>query len=110
MSACLPVTSLPPALPAGLHFLQELLEVEPDAKWPLLTLTRLREVEQQVRSGGGGGGDAAGGGADLAAEVAGGYAQLIELDPLRKGYYEDARDGRAHVVAKPAAAAPAAQA
>jgi geranylgeranyl transferase type-2 subunit alpha len=100
---------------------QELLEVEPDAKWPLLTLTRLKELQQQVQasSSGSTSGDAAtsgpaaaaaGSGESLAAEVAAGYARLIELDPLRRGYYQDAVEGRAHVVARPAAAAPAAAA
>ncbi|PSC76033.1 Geranylgeranyl transferase type-2 subunit alpha [Micractinium conductrix] len=89
---------------------QELLEVEHDSKWPLLTLTRLRELQQQVQHGGAatGGGDGGGGEGDadpeLAEEIAEGYARLIELDPLRAGYYKDARDGRAHVVARPAAA------
>lgn len=123
---------------------QELLEVEPDAKWPLLTLTRLQELEQQLllqgssggssshdsgsnggaeaaahslpetgasgsASGGASGGGSGSGsrGVGLAGQIAAGYVWLIELDPLRRGYYEDARDGRAHVVAKPTAAAPA---
>lgn len=78
--------------------------MEPEAKWPLLTLTRLREVQQQVQDQAGG----SGGSGDLAAEVAEGYARLIQLDALRSGYYQDARDGRAHVVAKPSAVAAAA--
>jgi len=103
---------------------QELLEIEPDAKWPLLTAVRLKELRQQVltssstgsgsgSSRGGGGAGAAGGSAaaggsnsggssSLAAEVAEGYARLIELDPMRAGYYKDALEGRAHVVAQPA--------
>ena len=104
--------------------LQELLEIEPDAKWPLLTVVRLKELRQQVlgssssSSGGSGtggaaqaagaaaaeadGGSSGGGGSGLAADVAQGYARLIELDPMRAGYYRDALQGRAHVVAKPA--------
>ena len=91
--------------------------MEPEAKWPLLTLTRLKELQQQVLDGGGGGGSgggedraaagapAADGSAGLAAEVAEGYARLKEADPLRRGYYQDAEQGRAHVVAKPSAVA-----
>ena len=99
---------------------QELLEAEPDAKWPLLTLTRLKELQQQVQAGSTSASSAdaaatspaaaaaAGSGEGLAAQVAAGYARLIELDPLRRGYYQDAVEGRAHVVARPAAAAAAA--
>lgn len=47
------------------------------------------------------GGSSGGGSGDLAAKVAEGYARLTELDPLRAGYYRDALEGRAHVVAKP---------
>ena len=78
---------------------QELLEVEPDAKWPLLTLTRLRELRLLVE----GQGQAAPAAAAPAAEVAEGYRRLAELDPLRAGYYRDAAEGRAHVVARPTA-------
>lgn len=123
------------ACPAAL---QELLEVEPEAKWPLLTLVRLKELRAQVlRSDAASSASGATGSAasersqaaaaaaagqataaaaaaateaeaeaeGLAAEVAAGYARLIELDPLRRGYYEDALAGRAHVVARPQAAA-----
>jgi hypothetical protein len=50
-------------------------------------------------------GSAAPAAASLAAQVAEGYARLKELDPMRRGYYEDAEAGRAHVVARPMARA-----
>jgi geranylgeranyl transferase type-2 subunit alpha len=84
--------------------MKELLEAEPEAKWALLTLTRLKELRLQVLGScpadGAAGGSAA---AELATEVAEGYARLKQLDLLRRGYYVDAEEGRAHVVAKPAA-------
>lgn len=65
----------------------ELLEVEPSSKWPLLTLARLREAQQRLRGEEG-----------LPDDVRDIYQQLITLDPMRRGYYQDALDGRAFVV------------
>jgi geranylgeranyl transferase type-2 subunit alpha len=76
---------------------RDLLEMEPGAKWPLLTLTRLQELQAQVGGGGGGGGAAA------AAEVQAAYEELAAVDPMRAGFYKDAAAGKAHVVAAPAA-------
>lgn len=110
-SRCSLVVAGLPALPLRpLPLLQELLEAEPEAKWALLTLTRLKELRLQVLhscpAGSAADGNVPDGTApaDLAAEVAEGYARLKQLDPLRRGYYVDAEEGRAHVVAKPAAA------
>ncbi|KAI3437691.1 hypothetical protein D9Q98_000140 [Chlorella vulgaris] len=82
---------------------KEVLDMEPEAKWALLTLTRLREVQQQVlcESDTATAAEEASG---LAAQVVEGYARLKELDPLRSGYYKDAEEGRAQVVARPMAA------
>ncbi len=70
-----------------------LLEVEPDrgkGKWPLLTKARLRELQAQLQAGG-----------PFAEswleEARGLYRELIEIDPLRRGYYEDCLAGKAHV-------------
>ena len=100
---------------------EELLEVEPEAKWPLLTLVRLRELQRTLAlstASGAGGGEARGAAASGAAGAAGAwgaaaadagsegsdevaelYARLEMIDPLRRGYYGDAKSGRAHVVA-----------
>jgi geranylgeranyl transferase type-2 subunit alpha len=85
------------------RIVQEVLDMEPEAKWALLTLTRLREVQQQVlcESGTATAAEEASG---LAAQVVEGYARLKELDPLRSGYYKDAEEGKAQVVARPMAA------
>lgn len=116
-----PLTRRIPGFPPLPPPAQELLEIEPDAKWPLLTLVRLQELQLQVAGGSApaAAADAAGQAAgaageeraagevsgNLAQEVAEGYSRLIELDPLRQGYYRDALAGRAHVVARPAPAA-----
>eukprot|EP00887_Chlorella_sp_A99_P001811 scaffold19.g1811.t1 len=85
---------------------EELLAVEPDAKWPLLTMVRLRELQQTVTRGGGGSGAGSGSGSSSGGNASSGsteveelYARLLEVDPLRRGYYEDAQQGRAKVVA-----------
>jgi len=65
-------------------------------KWPLLTLTRLREAQARLGLAEGG----PEGGAALLARVASAYRRLAAIDPLRRGYYEDAAAGRARVVAQ----------
>ncbi|KAG2442245.1 hypothetical protein HYH02_009729 [Chlamydomonas schloesseri] len=69
------------------------LAAEPDAKRPLLALARLREA--QARLGLAGSADA---GAALLEEARGIYRRLMDIDPLRRGYYQDALEGRAFVV------------
>lgn len=66
---------------------KDLLEVEPDSKWPLLTLARLREAQRQMQGDQG-----------LPDDVKDTYKQLIALDPMRQGYYQDALDGKAFVI------------
>lgn len=59
-------------------------------KWPLLTLARLREVQHQLPNS-----------ADskcTAAQCI--YQTLAEIDPLRKGYYTDAMQGKAAQVTR----------
>ncbi|MEW5303691.1 MAG: hypothetical protein WDW36_006360 [Sanguina aurantia] len=73
------------------RFEEDHLSVEPDAKWPLLTVARLKEA--QARHGL----------CDEAAEVVMAqvkdiYLRLCELDPLRRGFYTDAAAGKAYVV------------
>jgi geranylgeranyl transferase type-2 subunit alpha len=68
---------------------KELLEIEPDAKWPLLTYTRLRQLLIDL------------GAVDLESDAEEAYKKLEEMDPLRKGFYRDAAQGSAHVVALP---------
>ena len=101
--------------------------MEPEAKWPLLTMARLKEMQLQLlrsaaasdaglpaspperaaAAAAAGGGRGAGGEQqdELAAEVRNLYARLAEVDPMRAGYYRDAVEGRASVV-MPAAPAP----
>ncbi|KAG1679956.1 hypothetical protein FOA52_007020 [Chlamydomonas sp. UWO 241] len=69
------------------------LSAAPDAKWPLLTVARLKEAQARL-------GLLAGGRSsdEVLAEAKGAYARLMELDPLRRGYYQDALDGKAFVV------------
>jgi len=68
------------------------LAAEPNAKWPLLTLARLQEAQARLglcaREEEG----------LLLEEVRGAYLRLSELDPMRRGYYQDAVEGRAFVV------------
>ena len=129
-----------------------LLQIEPDAKWALLTLARLREAQAQQHGGLSvadnkiacqrASSEAASGAAQTAAdsaldarapedasaqgaqknrgaemgaaEIAGLrsdasshvaeartiYSKLAGLDPLRRGYYQDAAAGKAHVVVR----------
>jgi geranylgeranyl transferase type-2 subunit alpha len=84
---------------------QELLDVEPGAKWPLLTLVRLDEVRRQVMQSVPSVAEGGRGASRADADIATRYAQLIAWDPMRRGYYEDAVSGKAVVVAKPRAGA-----
>jgi geranylgeranyl transferase type-2 subunit alpha len=80
---------------------KELLEIETDAKWPLLTYTRLCQLLAEldiVTSDDGGSDD---GSSDVKVNAAEAYKTLEEMDPLRKGFYKDAAQGIAHVVALP---------
>lgn len=60
-------------------------------KWPLLTLARLKEVQQQL---------AEQTTANVSSEVQQIYQTLLELDPMRRGYYLDAMQGRAAQVTR----------
>jgi hypothetical protein len=84
---------------------QELLEVEPGSKWPLLTLARLLEMRRQVEAeqprgrqaepGGGGGGEVP--------EMRELYEELCQVDPMRSGYYREAADTWARTLARKSA-------
>lgn len=81
---------------------KELLEIEPDAKWPLLTYTRLCQLLTELdkhTTGNRGSSSKENTGADFDAVEA--YRKLEEMDPLRKGFYKDAAQGVAHVMALP---------
>ena len=67
---------------------EELMEVEPDVKWPLVTLTRLKQLLGQL-----GEGETS---SSFSAEEA--YRRLIEIDGMRSGFYGDAEQGKADVV------------
>lgn len=80
---------------------EEHLADDPDARWPLLTVARLKEAQARLGLffGGGGGGeeedDAAK--ARLLGEARAAYERLAAIDPMRVGYYRDAAAGRASV-------------
>lgn len=65
---------------------EELLSIEPGSKWPLLTLTRLQELRRQLQ------------GVKIWDTVPA-YEQLESIDPMRQGFYRDAAQGKASVVA-----------
>mmetsp|Transcript_19954 Transcript_19954/g.55579 ORF Transcript_19954/g.55579 Transcript_19954/m.55579 type:complete len:385 (-) Transcript_19954:202-1356(-) len=71
------------------------LAADPDAKWPLLTLARLREAQGRLGLCDSEGSDTS---AAAAAEANSIYERLICLDPLRAGFYKDALEGKAFVV------------
>ncbi len=79
----------------------ELLGVEPDrskCKWALLTKARLRELQLELASDA----PSESGWRDEIRQL---YGELTEIDPLRKGYYQDCLQGKAHVVLRAAAEA-----
>ena len=79
---------------------QEILQMEEQAntrvedksgqKWPLLTLARLREVQHGLSS-------VADSRCPAAQHI---YETLISIDPLRKGYYIDAMQGKSAQVTR----------
>ncbi|EFJ47256.1 hypothetical protein VOLCADRAFT_117940 [Volvox carteri f. nagariensis] len=75
------------------RLLEDHLAAEPDARWPLLTLARLREA--QARLGLGGSPEEC---EEMLQEARSLYGRLMILDPMRRGFYEDALEGRAFVV------------
>ena len=81
---------------------EELLAVEPDrslCKWPLLTLARLRAAQAMLQgSAPGDTGSCATSSEDFSAHI---YRELLEVDPLRRGYYLDELEGRGQVVTRP---------
>ena len=60
-------------------------------KWPLLTLARLRELQHQLSDQGS---------EDSQAEAQEIYHKLLDIDPMRKGYYVDAMQGKAAQVTR----------
>eukprot|EP00775_Hariotina_reticulata_P008474 gene8474-8657_t len=72
----------------------EHLEVDPDAKWPLLMTARLKEAQVRFRLCDGLGLDPD----KLQQDVQSLYSRLQDLDPMRSGYYADAAAGKAFVV------------
>ncbi len=73
---------------------QELLDMEPDAKWPMLTKARiLRALGQWI-------GDDDGASHEAAAQEL--YEVLQQVDPARKGYYVDEVEGRCCVLLRAA--------
>ncbi|CAL8463367.1 g2901 [Coccomyxa elongata] len=78
---------------------EALLESETDrskCKWPILTLARLLELRGSQQTGTGvqeGGPDQ-----QLIRNL---YGELMDIDPMRKGYYADALEGKANVVTRP---------
>ena len=103
-----------------------LSQIEPEAKWPLLTLARLKEAQSQLsgseqpdsgaapsqpaaeasssaaeqRDAGSAAGRQSPSSGPLA-EARSIYGQLADIDPMRRGYYDDARGGKANVVLNP---------
>lgn len=73
---------------------QELLDMEPDAKWPMLTKARI------LRALGEWSGDADGASLEAGAQEL--YTALQEVDPARKGYYADEVEGRCCVLLRAA--------
>lgn len=62
---------------------RELIEIEPERfrlKWPLLTLCLLLKFQRQVKD------------FDPMPELRSLYSELADIDPLRKGFYQDAID------------------
>jgi geranylgeranyl transferase type-2 subunit alpha len=89
---------------------EEHLADDPDARWPLLTVARLKEAqarlglfleegeEEEEQGGGEGGGEGGGPAAQrLLREAREAYERLAAIDPMRAGYYRDAAAGRASV-------------
>lgn len=93
------------ALAAEAAACEELLAAEPDralCKWPLLALAHLADARAGLAAlvkGGEQGGRGGGGGEDATPPPAKAlYDELAALDPMRRGFYEDAAAGRAAVV------------
>lgn len=76
---------------------EELLSIEPDAKWPLATQTCLKQLKLEVKSGSKGAA-AEGEGESLEATPLA-YERLAEIDSMRRGYYMDAAEGKANTIA-----------
>lgn len=70
---------------AQLQMCAELLSVEPDAKWPLLTQTRLAQLRMELEP------------TEEMVSFQSSYERLAELDTMRRGYYSDAAEGKAQV-------------
>lgn len=88
---------------------EDLLEIEPGSKWPLLTSARLKEMQQQLLLCEGRPQQEKDGTKvphpqqPLTEEVRKMYATLADVDPMRRGFYKDAVEGRAAVVMRSAA-------
>lgn len=69
-------------------FESELMVLDPDSKWILLTYTLILEVETTLK------------GTKKSQTILDLYNKLIVIDPMRKGFYEDVKSGLASIVVK----------
>lgn len=70
---------------------QEVVELCPSSKWGLLSLARLFELQQKLGVAGDSG----------ESQAKGIYHNLIQIDPMRRGFYEDCLKGTAEVIMQP---------
>ena len=100
MASCLSVQTFEAVLEEQADMCHEILRMEEQAvsgtedrsgqKWPLLTLARLKEVQHQLSYAGD----------SRCPEAQHIYQTLTEIDPMRRGYYLDAMQGKAAQVTR----------
>ena len=76
---------------------ESIAEMEPNSKWPMLTLARLLELKAQREGRGHEQAEVAA--AELKERVGGMYHTLSEVDHMRRGYYKDAATGTGKISA-----------
>eukprot|EP00210_Caulerpa_lentillifera_P003058 g2920.t1 len=69
-------------------FESEFLVLDPNSKWILLTYALVLELETKVK------------GTEKSQSILELYNKLITVDPMRKGFYEDVKNGKASIVVK----------
>ena len=66
-------------------FQADLLQLDPESKWILLTYAMLLEVNAKLQE------DVSDDGSEI-------YSKLMVVDPMRKGFYQDVKDGHASIL------------